>query len=359
MTLTPDPETELRAIWDAQGVPGERQDAVIAGIAAAAQPGAMAGPFSIPDHAYIAVAQIIPGANDRTAFDARALQELAASIRDNGLAQPITVRPGFVCASCEAFTTDEPAHCPACGHSEYFPVYQIVAGERRFRACKLLGWPAIPAIVRQLSDEQAAAIMLAENTSRADLDPIDEGRAYQARIAAFGWSIEDCARQAGVSEIRVQFRLKLLRLRPNVQELVRKNILSLGYAQILADANLDTDRQQAAVTRLIANPNPTPGWFRKEAYRLADAQDQGALFEALPLLSDTPVAAAPALLIPEPPTPATATPPRTGRNLREIVSGQIGFWQEAAEAWGNLGKPFKKQECQAAAQALQLAFASI
>lgn len=307
----------------------------------------------------VALHHIIPGANDRTAFDPKALQELADSIHDNGLAQPITLRPGFLCTTCESFVSDEPERCPACGHESFENVYQIVAGERRFRACKLLKLDDIPAIVRPLTDEQAAAIMLAENTSRADLDPIDEASAYQARIEHFGWSIEDCARQAGVSEIRGQFRIKLLKLRPSLQELVRKNILTLGYAQILADASLDTDRQQSAVTHLNANPNPTPGWFRKEVYRLADEQDQGALFEALPLLGGELAATAPALLIPEPPTPGTCTPPQHGRTLREIVAGQIAFWQDAAESWANLGKPFKKQECQAAAKALQLAFAAI
>lgn len=307
----------------------------------------------------LATIRIIPGSNDRTVFEPKALAELAASIRDNGLAQPITVRPGHACTSCEAFTAVEPDHCQSCGNDAFYTVYQIVAGERRFRACRSLGWSSIPAIIREMTDEQAAAVMLAENTSRADLDPIDEARAYQTRMTVFGWSVEDCARHAGVSEIRIHFRLKLLRLTTHVQDLVRRGNLPLGYAQALADANLDGARQNIAVRNLNANPHPTPGWFRQELSRLVTEQDQDSLFESLPLLGDTPIAAAPSLLIPEPPHPATSQPPVTGRTVRDILAGQISFWQDAASAWERIGKPFKKQECQAAAQALQLAFAAI
>jgi ParB/RepB/Spo0J family partition protein len=317
----------------------------------------------------LALSQIIPGRNDRTTFEPKALADLAASIRDNGLAQPITVRPGFVCEQCESFRPgfvgdqfqiEHPDHCPACGHeSTYFGAYQIVAGERRFRACQSLGWAEIPAIVRPLSDEQAAAIMLAENTSRADLDPIDEGQAYQARIDAYGWTVADCARQAGVSEVRIQFRLKLLRLTPYLQDLVRRGNLPLGYAQTIADAGLEPARQQIAVNRLNANPHPTPGWFRQELARLVTEQDQTTMFEDLPLLGETPAAIAPSLLIPEPPHPTTSQPPVMGRTIKDILSGQAAFWQDAADAWDRLGKPFKKQECRASAQALQLALAAI
>src|SRR5579859_5699824 len=95
------------------------------------------------------------GNNDRTVFDETGLKGLASSIKDNGLAQPITVRP-----------------LP----SEASPfLYEIVAGERRFRACSQnLGWFEIPCIIKDLSDEEASGVMLAENTSRDDLDPIDE-----------------------------------------------------------------------------------------------------------------------------------------------------------------------------------------
>lgn len=280
----------------------------------------------------IAIASIVAGDNgtghqDRTHFNPTKLQELADSIRELGLLQPVTVR-----------ALDNGG-------------YQLVAGERRFRACKLLGWADIPANVANVSDAQYAALMLAENTGREDLDPVDEAMAYQVRIDALGWTVADCAKRAGVSEVRVQFRLKLLKLRGDLQELVRSGNLQLGYAQILADANLDTNRQMIALSRLRENSSPTPPWFRTTVAELLAQQAQGDLFD-FPLMTgelpSTTTATAPV----EPPTPATTKPPVSGRSLPEIVSGQIAFWQDAAAQWDALGKPFKRQECEAAAHAL-------
>lgn len=285
---------------------------------------------------------IIPGDNgaghqDRTVFDPASLAELAASIHEHGLLQPITVRQ--------------------IGESDLF---QIVAGERRYRACELLGWLEIPAIVADVTADEAAALMLAENTARRDLDAIDEGRAYQVRIDRLGWTVADCARTAGVSEVRVQFRLKLLRLRPDLQDLVRTGNLALGYAQVLADANLDANRQLIAIRTLRDNPAPTPAWFRRTVAGLVTQQAQGCMFDEMPLFGGQAVEAPKAAHAPaEPPTPATAQPPVAGRSAKEIIGNQMGFWQQAAEAWDRLGKPFKRQECEAAAQALQFAFATL
>ena len=113
----------------------------------------------------IPIDSIRRGDNDRQAFDQVALEELSESIRAHGLVQPITIRP------------------MPDGH------YQIVAGERRWRACKLLTWHEIPAIVRDLDDEAASAIMLAENIGRKDLNPIEEANAYHRRMDQFGWSV--------------------------------------------------------------------------------------------------------------------------------------------------------------------------
>src|SRR5690606_19025112 len=186
--------------------------------------------------------QIAPSfGNDRTVFDDAALQALADSIRENGLAQPITVRSikgGF----------------------------QLIAGERRFRAHKLLGLPTIRAIVVVLDDQQAAAVMLAENTGRRDLDPIDEGKAYQRRMNDFGWDIKTVAARAGVSVQVVNNRLKLLTLRDDLQHLVRSGNLQIGYAQVIAEAELDNNRQLIAVRRLQNCPSPWPGWLRSEEH---------------------------------------------------------------------------------------------
>jgi len=172
---------------------------------------------------HIPVAAIVAGNNDRQHFDANALSELARSIREHGLAQPPTLRP-----------------VPGG--------YEIVAGERRVRAMRdILGWQTIPAIVREMDDEQAAAIMLAENTSRADLNPVEEARAYRARLDRFGWEIERVAEVAGVSRQRVQDRLALLSLADDIQHYVRTGNFPVRHATLLADKGLDANRQRIAL----------------------------------------------------------------------------------------------------------------
>lgn len=278
------------------------------------------------------LSEIIPGDNDRTVFDKNDLDELAASIKEHGLIQPITVR------ILDSETTD--------------PIYQIVAGERRFRACRLLGWDEIPAIIQDLTDEEASAIMLSENISRADLDPIDEALAYQKRIEVFGWSVQDCADKAGVTPVRIQFRIKLLKLRQDLRSLIRTGNLELGYAQIIAGADLDPNFQTLALAALRDNPHPTPPWFRRICGELANKQAQGRMFDD-PLFSGTPALAFEPKPIVEPPHPATTKPPAIGSTPKEIIASQINFWNDAAQEWDEIGKPFKRQECQAASQALQ------
>jgi ParB/RepB/Spo0J family partition protein len=280
----------------------------------------------------IPISRIIPGKNDRTIFDEKGLRELADSIKEHGLIQPITVR-----------------------HTKDGKRFEIIAGERRFRACKLLGWKTIPAIVTSLKDEEASAITLAENIVRKSLDPIDEACAYQSRIDSFGWSIEDLSKYAGTSTAHVNFRLKLLRLIPEIQKLIRGGNIQIGYAQILADANLDSNFQLLAFSKLRDNPKPTIGWFRSIVSELKEKQDQGILFKG-PLFDETYASNEPQTKnIREPPHPETTTPPKVGRNYKEILLNQIGFWEKAANQWNAIGKPFKRNECRIAAQALGLA----
>ena len=280
----------------------------------------------------ISISQIIPGKNDRTIFDEGGLRELADSIKEHGLIQPVTVR--YV-EDCKQF--------------------EIIAGERRFRACKLLGWQTIPAIVTVLEDEEASAITLAENIARKSLDPIDEACAYQSRIESFGWSIEDLSKYVGTSTIHIQFRLKLLKLIPEIQKLIRGGNIQIGYAQILADSNLDSNFQLIAFSKLRDNPKPTMGWFRSIVSELKEKQDQGILFKG-PLFDKTYDANEfKTKNIREPPHPETTTPPKIGRNYKQILLNQINFWEEAAKQWDAIGKPFKRNECRSAAQALTLA----
>lgn len=291
----------------------------------------------MPNVTQLDTKQIFPGPNDRTQFDLNALDDLAGNIRTHGLIQPITVRP-----------------IEGTGN------YEIVAGERRFRACTdALNWTTIPAIVVELTDEEASAIMLAENAARSDIDPIDEANAYAVRMRLYGWTVGECARRAGVSEVRVQFRLKLMRLRPELQAIVRSGNLPIGYAQILGDAGLDTDRQMLAFAALRDNAHPAPQWFRRTCSELLAQQAQGALIDELPIVTGEPIVSASRQSIAEPPTPATHQPSVTGATPWERIARQVSFWESAADQWASMGKPFKRQECQAAAQALQFALSTL
>jgi len=250
----------------------------------------------------IPISQIIPGKNDRTIFDEKGLRELADTIKEQGLIQPITVR-----------SAKDGKH------------FEIIAGERRFRACKLLGWQTISAILADLKDEDASAITLAENIARKSLDPIDEACAYQSRIDSFGWSIEDLSRYAGTSTIHIQFRLKLLKLIPEIQKLIRGGNILIGYAQILAGADLDSNFQLLAFSKLRDNPKPTMGWFRSIVMELKGKQDQGILFKG-PLFDKTCAAnEVQTKDVREPPHPETTTPPKIGRDYKEILRNQSNF----------------------------------
>jgi ParB/RepB/Spo0J family partition protein len=197
------------------------------------------------------LASIVAGCNDRSIFNATEITALAESIRQHGLAQPITVRP-------------------VNGH------YQIVAGERRFRAHQELGAATIPAIVRSMSDREAADLMLIENIQRVDLNPLDEARAYQKRREQFGASVAEIATIASVSEGRVRSRLRLCSLIEEAQQLVQSGQLGIGYGEAMAD--IDRNRQLIALRSLNEAKAPTLTWFRSLCGQLLAEQAQEAMF---------------------------------------------------------------------------------
>jgi ParB/RepB/Spo0J family partition protein len=280
--------------------------------------------------AAVFIARIRPGPNDRTTFDREGIETLAASIKRDGLKTPPTLRP-----------------LPGGD-------FEIVCGERRVRAVTLLGWATVPAEVEDLDDESASAQMLLENTARAGLDPIDEARAYSSRMARFGWTVEDCAVRAGVTPLQVTFRLKLLDLRADLQALVKSGNLTVGYANILAGAGLDANRQRLAIRELRENPAPTPSWFnRKVVARLLAEQQQETLFDSAALFKPQPAP----VLVTDPPHPSTHRPPCDGTLTKRVKAG-AEFWRAAAAQWNDLGKVFRAQECIAAALALELALAT-
>lgn len=278
------------------------------------------------------LAEIVAGNNDRTVFDDDGLKELAESIRVNGLAQPITVR----------WISDRDR-------------YEIVAGERRYRAHVLLNAPTIRAIVRDLTDAEAIAIMLAENTGRKDLDPVDEARAYRARMTQFDWDAKTVAEKAGVSVQRVNNRLKLLALRDDLLHLVRTGNLQMGYAQILAESELDNNRQLIALRRLQQCPAPTPQWFRKECSELLEQAAQNDMFDNVLFAAATFDAKQTKQAFEQqlPPDPRKDKAPQSGKTYKAVIQNQIKFWLDAAEKWDRYGKSGPRDRCHAAAQALQ------
>lgn len=144
----------------------------------------------------------------RKNFDPNALNELAQSIKIYGIIQPILV-------------------APKNGR------YMIVAGERRFRACKLAEKKTIPCIVKELEEKQIKEIALLENIQRQDLNPIETGRAMQELMTVYGWTQEQLADRLGKSRSAVANTMRLLTLTPAVIELIEQGKLSAGHARSL------------------------------------------------------------------------------------------------------------------------------
>ena len=146
----------------------------------------------------------------RKRFDEAALAELAASIQENGLLQPIAVRPKPLGAG-----------------------YLIIAGERRWRAARLAGLDEVPALVKDVTDEQAAALALIENLQREDLDPIEVAEGCRQLIEKYGLTQETAAKRLGKSRSAVANALRLLNLPDDVRAKVSDGSLSAGHAKAL------------------------------------------------------------------------------------------------------------------------------
>lgn len=158
----------------------------------------------------IPVAQIRPNPRQpRTHFDEDALDELSRSIAQNGILQPILVRP----------------RTPAG--------YEIVAGERRFRAALKAGLKQVPVVVRALTDEETLALALIENLIREDIGPLETARAFQRLMDDFGWTQEEMGKRVGKSRVAVTNSLRLLHLPDNVQRSLEGGEISEGHARAL------------------------------------------------------------------------------------------------------------------------------
>jgi ParB-like partition proteins len=145
----------------------------------------------------------------RTKFDSATLQELADSIREHGVLQPLLVRP------------------------MENGMYQIVAGERRWRASRMAGLSEVPAVVREMQDSEALELALIENLQREDLNPVELALGYQTLMREYGLTQEAVARRMGKSRPAITNALRILGLPLQVQEFVRQGKVSMGQAKAL------------------------------------------------------------------------------------------------------------------------------
>jgi ParB family chromosome partitioning protein len=173
----------------------------------------------------IAIADIVANPDQpRRRFTPEALEELTASIRVHGVLQPVLVRP------------------LADGR------YELIAGERRWRASQQAGLHEIPALVRALDPRGAFEVALIENVQRADLSPIEEARGYKRLMGEFGHTQEELARIVGKARSHLANLLRLLDLPAAVQAMVEEGTLSLGHAKVIAGA-ADPEALAARVVR--------------------------------------------------------------------------------------------------------------
>jgi ParB family transcriptional regulator, chromosome partitioning protein len=184
--------------------------------------------IDLPEPGEIDIEAIDPGPmQPRTRFDEEPLNQLAESIKSHGIVQPILVRPRG-------------------------SRYEVVAGERRWRAAKLAGLTKIPAIVRDVADGDLLEIALVENLQREDLNPIEEAQAYKKLIENVGLTQESLAARVGRDRSYVTNYLRLLKLPDDIQELVKEKRLSTGHARtILGLSHVDLQRRVAR--QIISN----------------------------------------------------------------------------------------------------------
>lgn len=185
----------------------------------------------------------------RRHFEGEALADLEASIRENGLLQPLVVRPAG----------DE---------------FELVAGERRWRVLRRLGWATAPTIVRSLSDEQMLVVALVENLQREDLGPLEEAVGYQQLIDGFGLTQKEVAKRVGRDRSTVSNSLRLLTLPAVIQGMLSDGALTAGHARAIL--SLERESDQVSLARLVAEKGLSVRETERRARRPAPREPVGA-----------------------------------------------------------------------------------
>ena len=220
------PDSPLLADGDA----ARGQDPALAAATGEAHPAAQGDPVEVFGAHYkeVATSAITPNPRQpRRTFDEEALDELAESIRQVGLLQPVVVR--------------------AAGPGRY----ELIMGERRWRAAQRAGLTEIGAIVKQTQDDDLLRDALIENLHRQQLDPLEEAAAYQQLLDDFGATHEELARKIGRSRPHISNTLRLLNLPPAVQKRVAAGVLSAGHARALLSLD-DPAAQERLAARIVA-----------------------------------------------------------------------------------------------------------
>ncbi len=206
------------------------------------------------------LSQLRPGRyQPRTRMDETALQELAQSLISHGMMQPIVVRPMRTMPEATSNRSTDGLEALALTEKT---LYEIIAGERRFRAARLAGLEEVPIIVRDVPDEQALALALIENIQREDLNPLEEAQAIKRLIDEFNYSHEQAAQAIGRSRSATSNLLRLLNLATSVQTMLIAGDLDMGHARAL----LPLDR---ATQTMIANEVVQRRLSVRETERLA------------------------------------------------------------------------------------------
>jgi len=184
--------------------------------------------IELPEPGELEIDSIVPGPmQPRTQFDDESLGHLAESIKSHGIVQPVLVR-------------------------RVGDHYELVAGERRWRAAKLAGLRTIPAVVKEIADKDLLEVALIENVQREDLNPIEEAQAYSKLIETVGLTQEALAERVGRDRSYITNYLRLLKLPEDIQQLVRQKRISTGHARTLL-ALQHADLQRLVARQIIAN----------------------------------------------------------------------------------------------------------
>ena len=190
----------------------------------------------------------------RKEFDPQALEDLSASIKSQGVLQPILVRP----------------------MGEGIDGYELVAGERRMRASKMAGLKEIPALVRTLTDMETLAIALIENLQREDLNAIEEARGFQRLLKDFGLNQEELARQVGKSRSALANSLRLLNLPEDIQADIQSGVLTAGHGRAImaveGESSLGLYQRIKEFNLSVRQAEAEAGYF-KEHGRLAEPEE--------------------------------------------------------------------------------------